>query len=658
MFSPEAMQRLSAVVLERDERNALRGLGRLGAMHLVCEKAGPETAPLEPPDRTPELARADELIARLDRLRRRLQIEQLPEPAEATEEASLDQVEERAADLEAHAEKVLKRRDALHQRWAQVTAFLDQVSAYGALELPVDRLGQMTFLHFAIGGLPPDRLEDLEDKVGSNVVLLPLAEEGDRKRLVAITSRKGRFALETALEEVGFRREALTAPTDETTAKVADEARREQARLAREMARHGEALETLRTETAQPLADLRRVAEVERQILEAEQNFPRTETTALITGWVPTADVPAVARRIRELTGGRCVIETADPGDVPEEEIPILVRHRRLLRPFQLLVAGYGLPGYRELEPTLFVAITFLAMFGMMFGDVGHGGVLVLGGLLTLWAGRSDRVRDVGLLLALGGASSVAFGFLYGEYFGISGPGLWHSPLEGNVMAFLVDAIVIGIAIISLGLVLNIINRFRRGDIVGGFLDKFGVVGAVFYWGVLALGLKFIVYHERELHWLEVTLLVIVPLAALFLKEPIQYALSRRAGREPRSKNLPLAFLESAIDLFEAVLSYTANTISFVRLAAYAISHAAILMATFLMAREVSKAAGALGGAIGIMIIILGNAAAIVLEGIIASVQALRLEYYEFFSKFFTASGRAFKPFRFAAKGQDSLPQE
>jgi len=655
MFRPVAMQRLSVVVLERDERAVLRGLGRLGAIHLLRTRAGPDTAPQEPPDRSADLARCDDLTARIDALCHRIGMEEFPEPAAEPVEISLDEADDRVRIIEARAGELLQRQQSLQQRWGQVTALAEQVGAYEGLQLPLDRLDQSSFLHFALGSLPTEHLEDLEGQVGENVVLLPLPEREGRRHVIAVTSRKGRFALEMALEKSGFHRDALAAAEGETAEGLAEAARRERDRVTADLAGLGDALRALGAEAAQPLADMKRLVTGERQIFQAEQQFPHTDATVLLTGWVPAEDVPGVRRQLQELAGGRCVIEVADPDNVPESEIPVLLRHPRLLRPFEMLVAGYGLPAYRELEPTLFVAITFLVMFGMMFGDVGHGAVLALGGIIALVAGRSDKVRDVGILLVFGGGSSIGFGFVYGEYFGLSGWGLWHNPLEGDTMVLLVDAMAIGIGVISLGLILNIVNRFRRGDYVGGFLDKFGVVGAVFYWGTLALGIKYVVFHQKDLHWLEYTLLIILPLVVLALKEPVQYALSRRAGRaRHEGEGLLEVTVESFIEVFEAVLGYMANTISFLRLAAYAMSHAAILAATFLMAREVGKATGSAGGVLGVLIIIFGNLMAIALEGVIASVQALRLEYYEFFGKFFSGTGRAFEPFRLSGKERES----
>jgi len=663
VFSAVEMKRLAVVVLERDERTVLRGLGELGAVHLVRTGAGPDTAPHDPPDRSDDLARCDDLLGRIDKVCRQLELKDLPDVTrEALPEISLEEVERRLKPIETQTDEVLRRREVTLQRWGRVTALLDQVQAYEGLELSFDQIGRFSFLHFAIGSLPAENLGAFEHQVGENVVLMPLGEADRRRRIVAVTSRKGRFALEAALEKSGFRREAIAESATGTMQQLLEEARREKDQLSQELTRPREAIEALAAEVSRPLAILRAVVVVERKILDAEQNFPRTDATVLINGWIPADDVAAVRRRLQDLVAGRCVLETEDPGDVPDDQIPVLLRHSRLLRPFQMLVAGYGLPGYRELEPTLFVAITFVVMFGMMFGDVGHGAVLATAGLVALRAGRTNKVRDVGVLLLCAGGASMLFGLVYGSYFGYHGWALWRDPLEvgGNPIHFLALGVVIGIVIISVGLVLNTVNHFRQGDILGGFLDKFGVVGALFYWGVLALGLKYIAFRRGEHPWIDVALFVVLPLAlvGVMLKAPIQYALSRRSGRRPHHESFLEALVESLIEVLETVLSYMANTISFLRLAAYSMSHAAVLMATFIMAAELKKAMGGglWGSGIGLVVVIGGNAVAIVLEGIIAAVQALRLEYYEFFSKFFSGSGRAFKPFRISGEGEDSLP--
>ena len=179
-----------------------------------------------------------------------------------------------------------------------------------------------------------------------------------------------------------------------------------------------------------------------------------------------------------------------DPGDVPEDEIPVLLRHSWLVRPFIALVSMYGLPTYYEVEPAIFVAFSYILMFGMMFGDAGNGLVVVLAGIGLLIKGRTQALKDAGLVILMMGLSGIAFGVYYGSYFGIEewdGKPLGHSPVGANTPTLFLAAIPVGAVLMSIGLVLQIINRLRRGDIVDALMDKFGLAGAVFYWGTLAL---------------------------------------------------------------------------------------------------------------------------------------------------------------------------
>jgi len=650
------MRRFSLVVLERDERAVLCGLGRLGAAQLTRTPSGPDTAPLMPRDHSTELTRCDRLLARVEELRRSLEIPAVTQEQKLTE-MTLNQADELLRLMSEEADISLKRREHLMQRWSELTTVCEQLSSYRGLDLPLDQFDQYSFLHFVTGSLPAENFESLQAEVSGNVALLPLPGRKGQQPLIAMTTRQGRLALESALQQAGFQHETLPAVGDATVDTLSEGNQSEQKEVAAELQQLSAELQALAVKFAPVLAQIERLAGIERRLLEAEQNFPRTEAAVLLGGWVPADDAPALERRVQEITRGRCAIETILPESLLDEQIPILLRHPRWLRPFEMLVSAYGLPNYHELEPTLFVALSYVLMFGMMFGDAGHGALLATGGLMAMLTGRTTKMRDVGLLLLFGGLSSMGFGVVYGSYFGLDHfkkYALWHDPLEGDPMSLMSGAIGIGIVMISLGLILNIINRFRRGDVLGGFLDKFGVIGVLFYWGALALVTKHAALQSRGLVNVAVILFLVLPIVGWALKEPIEYFLSRRAGHpiEPGG-GLFAAIIESFVGAFEAVLSYLANTISFVRLAAYAMSHAALLVAAFMMAGEV-KHFSAGGGILSVLVIILGNLVAILLEGIIASVQALRLEYYEFFGKFFSGSGQPFTPFRLVANEQGS----
>jgi len=650
VFRAVPMMRLHAVVLAQDERVVLKGLGQLGAVHLTHTQSGPDTAPLSPTDRTGELARYDRIRARVQELRKSLEILPLFKEPRQTE-MTLNQAEESLRPMEQQSGDLLGHRQRLIQRQKELAGIYERVSSYRGLEIPLDGLDQFSFLHFVTGSLPAQNLESLGKEVGDNVALLPLAQQRGQQSLFAITTRQGQPALERALQQAGFQREMLPVVEGATVDKLSEEGEREQEQLAAELDQLSGKLKTIAAGFAQPLAEIEEFVDMEYRLLEASQKFPRTGAAVLIAGWVPAGDVAALEKRMGEITSGRYAIQTALPDDSTEEQVPVLLRHSRLLRPFEMLVSTYGLPNYRELEPTLFVALSYLVMFGLMFGDVGHGAVLAVCGLIALFVGRSEKVRDVGLLLLFGGSSSIISGVVYGSYFGIEvfkKYALWHDPLEGDPMRLMYGAIGIGITMISLGLILNVINRFRRGDVIGAILDKFGLVGLLFYWGTLVLLMNTAAIQSQGLMGVSVVLFLVVPIVGWSLKEPVEHLLSHAGGeRKEAGGGLAGAIMESCVGAFEAVLSYLANTISFVRLAAYAMSHAALLFAAFMLAAEVRDFPIG-GNLLSLLVIILGNIVAIVLEGIIASVQALRLEYYEFFGKFFSGSGQPFEPFRLA----------
>ncbi|HEU5395889.1 MAG TPA: V-type ATPase 116kDa subunit family protein [Verrucomicrobiae bacterium] len=637
------MTRLRMVILEPDERAVLRSLGRLGVLQLTRTAAGPDTAPLSPRNRAQEFARVERLSSRLDELRRSLELPPAEPPPELPE-LSLDQVEQRLHQFDADIAPWRRRREQLREQLDAIAATEEKIADYRELDVPLDAPGEASFLHFITGTMPAGNFAAFEP--GGPVACLPLGRHERRQRLVLMTTRGWRPELDRLLQQAGFQPEKLPALPGATTAVLARRDRSESREAIAELEQCEATLRSRRTELAATCALLESASRIERDLLEAEQHFPRTEHSVLVTGWTPAKDVRAIERTVLEITGGHCVIEAVPAEALPREEIPVLLRQPRLLRPFALLVTAYGLPRYRELEPTLFVALSYLLMFGMMFGDVGHGLVLALLGLALGLARRAPLWRDAGLLLMLAGGASMVFGALYGSCFGLESFkkfALWHDPLAGDPMSLMRVAIEVGIVMISLGLVLNIINRLRHGDFVGALLDKFGLAGALFYWLALVLFVQFAAIRSRG--WMTPVLLLLSALVVMWLlKEPFEAWRGRAAGHMGEGGLFNL-ITESFAGAFEGLLSYFANTISFVRLAAYAMSHAALLLAAFMIAADVKTVPGA-GGALGVAVIVLGNLVAIVLEGIVASVQALRLEYYEFFGKFFSGGGRPFHPFR------------
>ena len=665
MFKPVPMLYLRAVVLSRDERNVLRGLGDLGVVHTTKSEAGPESAPIDPPDNAAEMGRCDELVERIDAL-----LEAFAQPVDATsdldassapspEPIALFEAERRVAAIEQALDSLTRRTSEAETRCKTVRTVVEQLSSFKQVNLPFSELGNFSFLHFAIGSMPSAKIDELRDELADNVVLLPLPRNESDSALVAVTSRTGRFAMETVLKKEGFKKETVVLDEGKTLNDFIAKSQEEAEAADRTLSDLALAKRGLAADHAGELREMRASVIAEKSVLGAEEQFAHTAQTTLVTGWVPEPDAKRVTDRLQEITEGRCAVETLAPEQVPDVKVPVLMRHSWFLRPFEMLVSGYGTPSYHDLEPTLFVALTYMLMFGMMFGDAGHGLVLLLAGLGIVFSSRRDKTRDVGTLVSLAGAASIVFGLIYGSFFGLESfqkYALWpgHKSLDHLVqtepMAIITLAIATGIAVISIGVILNIVNRVRKRDWRGGLFGGFGIIGALFYWGVIGLILKFAAIRSHGLVFAAVGLFIVLPLVIWILYLPISQAIRNRrqrraVGAQDEEEGLGMSIVESAIEAFETVLSYMSNTVSFIRIAAYAMSHAAILMATFILADKV-VGADAGGGVPRLIVIVIGNLTAIILEGIIAAVQAMRLEYYEFFSKFFSGGGEEFKPFK------------
>ena len=648
MLTPARMKRIELLILERDVRAVTEGLGRLGVVHLA-EARGAEGGELVSVTRLEEqLGLVHSLLERVSALCDALEIGE-DHAAEEAPFADPGELEALLRPIEERLKSVVERRKRLDTDIEAEYQVLRDVEAYRPVEVAPAALRDLSFLHFALGTLPARAVAPLRAAAGEKAMLLPFKSPDGRQHLVALTSRTGRFALESILAEHGFVAERLPERHGGTPTEVS---RKAEARLLA-LAKEHEALRAgaagLAAELGGRLAAYRQRLRTDEQLLHAQAFFGHTSATCLITGYVPSVRVDALREDLLRLTGGKTIIEVADPSE-QDANIPTLLENPRLLKPFEMLVAGYGHPCYREIEPTPLVALSFLLMFGIMFGDVGQGAVLVVAGLVMSRRARGEKVRDFGTLLWLCGATAMLSGWVYGSVFGVERAiprpwGGWFvldvTSIE-SIKPLLVATVGLGVVMMTLGVALNLINRIKSRDYFALVIDKFGLVGFIFYWGVLGLGIRTLVWETGPPTSGEVLALVVLPLLVLFFREPLHYLLTRR---DPAHKaHLLAGLMEGFVDILETVSSYAANTVSFVRVGAFALAHAAVCVAIFAIERMVRGAPG--GPLWSLLVIVLGNALVIGLEGLVVSIQAMRLEYYEFFSKFFSGQGKAYHPFK------------
>lgn len=351
----------------------------------------------------------------------------------------------------------------------------------------------------------------------------------------------------------------------------------------------------------------------------------------IFEGWMTERDASRLEKEIEKddkvifVVVGDDVIASASP--------PTKLKNPPVIRFFEFFVRMYGMPSYHEFDPTPFIAITYTLLFGIMFGDLGQGAVLALLGFVLY----KVKHMALGAIMTVIGISSMVFGVLYGSVFGFEEwiPALWRRPAE-DINSTLFMAIGLGIVMIVISMLINVVVTYRSKQWGKLFFGPSGLAGLVFYSSVIGMVVS-IVYGQYYFGAILVFLLIVVPLILIAFREPLTKLLEGR--KKLVEGGIALFLLETFIELFEVLLTYFTNTVSFVRVGAFALSHAGMMSVVIMLSQTAN-------GSHNLIVIILGNILVLALEGLVVGIQVLRLEFYEMFSRFFEGGGREFKSYR------------
>ncbi|HUY45431.1 MAG TPA: V-type ATPase 116kDa subunit family protein [Streptosporangiaceae bacterium] len=353
----------------------------------------------------------------------------------------------------------------------------------------------------------------------------------------------------------------------------------------------------------------------------------RRSGAAALAGWIPADRLPDVAARLAG--AGGAVVPLPRPRGV---EVPTLLGGRALRRSLTPLVQTYGTVPYADIDPTWLAWATYVLMFGMMFGDAGQG-VLLVGVAAALragWPRWARRFRQAWPFVGGAGLAATAFGLLYGEFFGPTGlvPTIWLNPLSQPVTLLLV-AVGIGAVLLAGAYALGTINRWREGGWPAALYAPSGIAGASLFLGA-GLAIAGWYFHQTPV-------LVAGGLAAL------AGLLLALAGFLANAGGGGAGIIQAVIELVDMLIRLGSNVVSFARLAAFGLTHAALGLLVWEGTRALWQRGGALTAA-AVAVFLAGTALAFSLEALVAAIQALRLEYYELFSRVFVAQGRLFRP--------------
>ncbi|MCF0247990.1 MAG: ATPase [Synergistes sp.] len=363
----------------------------------------------------------------------------------------------------------------------------------------------------------------------------------------------------------------------------------------------------------------------------------------VLSGWIPEDTYESIKQTVEEeAPTTTLIVEQTKDISYTGIRIPTKLKNNAFVRAFQDIVSMYSLPSYGEIDPSPIVAITFTLFFGFMFGDVGHGILLFIGSMLLVK--RGIMRRSLGNVMKMASISAIVFGFLYGSIFCLEGiiPAFWLNPMQ-DVNKLLTISIGLGVFMISLGLILNMVKHYKDRDFGMLLFDGQGMAGLALYWALCALAVIYMVDVKipeaaADFLWIAVFVLILV---MIFKDVLARYLL--------RSKSEGESAVMNVFDILHNLLSFISNTASFVRLAAFALNHVGLSLAVIMLSEMVYKLPG--GIIMKGLILIVGNLLIVALEGLIVFIQTLRLEYYEFFGKFYKGGGNAFKPVEWKKEG-------
>lgn len=542
-------------------------------------------------------------------------------------------------ELKEKEQNLKERQEALREK-------LRVIQPFKGLECNIHEVLKYQYIKFRFGRVSLSYYHKIEQYAYDDLKIFFLEGSRDANYVYGIyfTSRSDSERIDAILKSLHFERIFLPDEYDSTPAEACRTFENELDELNEEILSINHKISELFSEHAEQLIAAKNRLE------KLSKNFDVRKLAAciedkrdnffILCGWMSEQDVASFMEEIKQEPS--IFVSVEDKHENYFGEPPTKLKNPKIFKPFEMFIRMYGLPAHNEMDPTIFVALTYTFIFGVMFGDVGQGLCLTIGGALLY----KFKKLDLAGVIAMAGIFSTFFGFMFGSVFGFENiiEAKWMHPLTamtdlpfvGQLNTVFIVAIAFGMGMMILLMIFQIINSFRAHDTENTWFSSNGVAGLVFYSAIVLSVLLFMTGHKMPANIL-LAVLFGVPLLLMAFKEPLTMKLEKHAAKPEGGK--VMFVVQAFFELFETMLSYFSNTLSFVRIGAFAVSHAAMMEVVLMLG-------GALeGGNPNWAVIILGNVFVCGMEGLIVGIQVLRLEYYEMFSRFYKGSGREFKPF-------------
>ncbi len=554
------------------------------------------------------------------------------------QELHVDEVEAWFNGFERQYGDLIEEKDTLMRRNAESSQILLQLDHVRDVSVPLQEFFDFTYVKFRFGKMPREIYDSFYPHVKDrkDVYFFNTSIERDTVYGMYMTPRVYAERIDSLFASLQFERirlsDRLEGTGDEAMALISEDIRVSTARIEE----IGTLLEQLLAEKRERFYTYYSYVRYRNDAFDLRAYAGHTEESFYLLGWVPDTYYEDFSKQLESFGDLSIVVLGENPEMLTDYTPPIKLKNRKIFRVFEPFVAMYGLPSYNEIDPTPLMTITYSLLFGVMFGDIGQGALLILVGYLMwrlkkMWLGR---------VICYAGAASMLFGAVYGSIFGFEDilPGfkVLHPP--SNSKEILTLSVYGGAILVTIAIAFNIFNGIRQRKADKVLFGSNALAGGLLYWGVVMLVLPFIGFGEAVLKPGVLLICMLLPVAMVFLREPLSKLIERQKDWKPH-ESAGNFFVSNFFEMFEILLSFMTNTLSFLRVGAYAISHASMMTVVFSLAKTAD-------GGHNIVVIILGNLLVAGIEGLLVGIQVLRLEFYELFGRFYSGEGRPYEPMK------------
>ncbi|MGZ5562468.1 MAG: V-type ATP synthase subunit I [Halobacteriota archaeon] len=377
---------------------------------------------------------------------------------------------------------------------------------------------------------------------------------------------------------------------------------------------------------------------IETQKAEAPLRFATTKNAFIVEGWVPTKDLGLIQSDLDSATKGHVIVAADSSEAVDVEKVPVALKNPLPARPLEVLIRAFSIPKYNEIDPTKLMTFMYPALFGLMLGDIGYGAIVIALGLLVSRRVKSQGMRDLAMIGIYAGVFSVIFGFIFNEFFGVEVFGhkglLTHVeyypmvPRLDNVLTLLIATFIIGLLMLTLGYVLGFVNEYKQHGLKHAVCVK--VSWICMLWGGF--------------------LVIALILPPLTTGSSIQLSAGLVGGLAVAILGFILLMMGEGLIGLTELPSLLSNVLSYSRLISIGISSAGIALAVNKLSDALFFSKGGFFVIFGVLLLIAGHGINTALGILDSGLQALRLHYVEFFTKFYRGGGIKYEPFGFERK--------